>query len=41
MLREFIDQYPVLPGEPFELERTIGSKYRNIMHMNINEEEQS
>lgn len=40
-LREFIDQYPVLPGEPFELERTIGSKYRNIMHMNINEEEQS
>ncbi|MBE6129368.1 MAG: TIGR04076 family protein [Erysipelotrichaceae bacterium] len=27
-------------GEPFELERTVGSKYRNIMHMNINEEEQ-
>ena len=40
-LRSFIGQYPVLPGEPFELERTAGSKYRNIMHMNINEEEQS
>ncbi len=40
-LREYIDRFPILPGEPFELERTIGSKYRNIMHMNINEEEQS
>lgn len=40
-LRSFIEQYPVLFGEPFELERTAGSKYRNIMHMNINEEEQS
>ena len=40
-LREYIDAFPILPGEPFELERTIGSKYRNIMHMNINEEEQS
>jgi aryl-alcohol dehydrogenase-like predicted oxidoreductase len=40
-LREFVDRYPILPGEPFELERTIGSKYRNIMHMNINEEEQA
>lgn len=40
-LREFIDQFPILPGEPFELERTVGSKYRNIMHMNINEDEQS
>ena len=40
-LREYIDTFPILPGEPFELERTIGSKYRNIMHMNINEEEQS
>ncbi|MBR2791786.1 MAG: aldo/keto reductase [Erysipelotrichaceae bacterium] len=40
-LREFVDRYPVLPGEPFELERTAGSKYRNIMHMNINEEEQA
>jgi len=39
-LRGFIDRFPVLPGEPFELERTVGSKYRNIMHMNINEEEQ-
>ena len=35
-----LSEYPDLPGEPFTLERTIGSKYRNIMHMNINEEEQ-
>ena len=41
LLRDHIDRYPNLPGEPFELERTIGSKYRNIMHMNINEEEQN
>ncbi len=40
-LREYIDRFPVLPGEPFQLERTVGSRYRNIMHMNINEEEQS
>ena len=39
-IRSFISDYPILPGEPFELERTVGSKYRNIMHMNINEEEQ-
>ncbi len=39
-LRDFISAYPTLDGEPFELERTIGSKYRSIMHMNINEEEQ-
>lgn len=40
-IRAFIDSYGTLDGEPFELERTIGSKYRNIMHMNVNEEEQS
>ena len=40
-LRCFIDRYPNLPGEPFEMERTVGSRYRNIMHMNINEEEQN
>ena len=40
-IRNFIEAYPTPEGEPFELERTIGSKYRNIMHMNINEEEQS
>ena len=34
-----LSEYPDLPGEPFTLERTIGSKYRNIMHMNINKEE--
>ena len=37
----FIGQYPTPKGEPFQLERTEGSKYRAIMHMNINEEEQS
>ncbi len=41
LLRDFISQYPNIDGEPFELERTPGSKYRSIMHMNINEEEQS
>ncbi len=41
LIRNFIDSYNNLEGEPFELERTIGSRYRNIMHMNINEEEQS
>lgn len=25
----------------FELERTVGSRYRNIMHINSNEEEQA
>ena len=33
-------EYFLVEGEPFELERTVGSKYRNIIHMNINEEEQ-
>lgn len=36
-IRSFLDGYPILSGEPFELERTIGSKYRNIMKMNLNE----
>jgi len=40
-LKKLISQFPNLEGEPFELERTVGSKYRNIMHMNINEEEQT
>lgn len=39
-IRDFLAQYPILEGEPFELERTVGSKYRSIMKMNINEEEQ-
>jgi len=38
-IRSFLADYPTLEGEPFQLERTVGSKYRNIMHMNINEEE--
>ena len=41
MIRSLIDSYPTPEGEPFELERTPVSKYRSIMHMNINEEEQS
>lgn len=40
LIDDFLKEYPNLAGEPFELERTIGSKYRNIMRMNINEEEQ-
>lgn len=39
-ISSFIAQYPTPDGEPFTLERTPGSKYRNIMKMNINEEEQ-
>mgnify|MGYP001121570485 CR=1 FL=1 len=37
-IKQFLDKYPIVEGEPFELERTIGSKYRNIMKMNLNEE---
>lgn len=40
-IRNFLQEYPAPDGEPFELERTVGSKYRSIMHMNINEKEQS
>ena len=36
-IRAFIDQYPTVAGEPFEQERTPGSKYRAIMRMNENE----
>ena len=36
-IRSFLNEYPILSGEPFELERTVGSKYRNIMKMNLNE----
>ncbi|GHI00644.1 aldo/keto reductase [Neobacillus kokaensis] len=37
-IKQFLDHYPILDGEPFELERTVGSKYRDIMKMNLNEE---
>ncbi|WP_066322184.1 aldo/keto reductase [Bacillus sp. FJAT-29814] len=37
-IKQFLNNYPILDGEPFELERTVGSKYRNIMKMNLNEE---
>jgi len=36
-IRGFLANYPNLEGEPFELERTPGSKFRNIMKMNLNE----
>ncbi len=38
-IRSFINQFGMPEGEPFQLERTVGSKYRNIMWMNLNEEE--
>ncbi|MBM4763117.1 aldo/keto reductase [Bacillus sp. B15-48] len=37
-MNQFLRNYPILEGEPFELERTVGSKFRNIMKMNLNEE---
>ncbi|MFS0777529.1 aldo/keto reductase [Neobacillus sp. 3P2-tot-E-2] len=37
-IKQFLDNYPIVDGEPFELERTVDSKYRNIMKMNLNEE---
>ncbi len=40
-IKNFIDRYPNIEGEPFTLERTVGSKYRGIMKMNINNDEQN
>ena len=37
-INDFIDQYPILDGEPFGLEREEGGKHRNIMKMNLNDE---
>lgn len=36
-IQTFLAPYSILEGEPFELERTAGSKFRNIMKMNLNE----
>lgn len=36
-IRGFLAASPILPGEPFELERTEGSVFRGIMKMNLNE----
>lgn len=36
-IKSFIGNIPILEGEPFELERTVGSKFREIMKMNLNE----
>lgn len=38
-ISEVLKDAKMLPGEPFELERTVGSRYRSIMKMNINKEE--
>ena len=38
-IREFLDQYKILDGDTFTLERTVGSKFREIMKMNLNEDE--
>lgn len=35
-IRAYIDRFPTVDGEPFELERTPGSKYRAIMRVNEN-----
>lgn len=37
-ITQFLSGYPILEGEPFELERTEDSKFRKIMKMNLNEE---
>lgn len=36
-ITQFLSNFTILEGEPFELERTEGSKFRNIMKMNLNE----
>lgn len=36
-ITSFLGNIPILEGEPFELERTVGSKFREIMKMNLNE----
>ncbi len=36
-INQFLAAYPVLDGQPFELERTPGSKFRSIMKMGLNE----
>ena len=36
-IKGFLDQYKILDGDAFDLERTEGSKFRNIMKMNLNE----
>jgi aryl-alcohol dehydrogenase-like predicted oxidoreductase len=37
IIQNHLAKHNMLEGEPFELERTVGSKYRNIMKMNLNE----
>lgn len=36
-IEQFLAQFPTLEGEPFALERLMGSKHRNIMKMNLSE----
>ena len=35
-IRLFLDSYKILDGDAFGLERTVGSKFRSIMKMNLN-----
>ena len=35
-IRAYVEKFPTVAGEPFEQERTPGSKYRAIMRMNEN-----
>lgn len=37
-IEQFLSNFTILEGEPFELERTVGSKFRSIMKMDLNEE---
>ncbi len=36
-INAFLQQFNNIPGEPYELERTDGSKYKSIIQMNLNE----
>jgi len=38
-IRTFLCRFRILEGEPFDLERTVGTKYRNIMKMNLGMDE--
>jgi len=38
-IKKFLDQYKTLDGDAFGLERIVGSKYQNIMKMNLNVKE--
>lgn len=39
-IKSFLNNYPDLAGEPFQLERVPNSKFRNIMKMNLNKNQE-